>query len=72
VIIEHLAGLEAVTSTKQACALLRHGRQSTGDGDRCHAHRRRGPRKQFTEVEGQRIVAVLRSWEYCDLAPAQV
>jgi putative transposase len=30
------------------------------------------PANKLTEVEPQRILAVLRSGEYCDLAPAQV
>jgi putative transposase len=76
VIGEHLAGLEAVTSTKAACALLgasratiyRHRRPPTVRP----AAPRPAPANKLTEAERQRILTVLRSEEYCDLAPAQV
>lgn len=73
---EHLQDLEAVTSTKRACALL--------GASRATLHRRRHPRSpvapaprpepanKLTEAERQHILGVLRSEEYCDLAPAQV
>jgi putative transposase len=77
VIAEHLEDLEAVTSTKQACALL--------GASRATVYRRRRPRlprpvppprpepaNKLTEAERQHILTVLRSEEYCDLAPAQV
>lgn len=75
-IAAHLEDLEAVTSTKRACALLGTSRATL--------HRRRNPRpasppaprpapaNKLTEAERQRILAVLRSPDYCDLAPAQV
>jgi putative transposase len=78
VIAEHLEDLEAVTSTKQACALLGASRATV-------YRRRRRPRpprpvppprpepaNKLTEAERQHILTVLRSEEYCDLAPAQV
>lgn len=73
---EHFEDLEAVTSTKQACALL--------GASRATRYRRRRPPvagpppprptppNALSEAERQRILAVLRSAEYCDLAPAQV
>jgi putative transposase len=76
VIDEHFDDLEAVTSTKQACALL--------GASRATRYRRRRPPvagppvarptppNALTEAERQHILAVLRSAEYCDLAPAQV
>ncbi len=75
-IAEHLEDLEAVTSTQQACALL--------GASRATIYRRRRPRlarpvparpeppNKLTEAERQHILTVLRSEEYCDLAPAQV
>lgn len=68
--------LKAVTSTKQACDLLGRPRAT-------HYRRlqpavagpptpRPAPPNALTEAEQQRILAVLRSPEYCDLAPAQV
>ena len=75
-IAEHLEDLEAVTSTKRACALLgasratvyRHRRPPTSRP----APARPEPANTLTEAERQRILAVLRSEEYCDLAPAQI
>jgi putative transposase len=68
--------LETVTSTKQACDLLGKPRAT-------HYRRLRGPvlgpptprpapPNTLSEAERQHILAVLRSPEYCDLAPAQV
>jgi putative transposase len=68
--------LVAVTSTKSACDLLGKARAS-------HYRRLRGPRlgppaprpappNKLTEAERQDILMVLRSPEYCDLAPAQI
>jgi putative transposase len=76
VIADHLDALEAVTSLKQACGLLGAARATV--------YRRRQPAvvgppaprpepaNKLTEAERQHILTVLRSAEYCDLAPAQV
>jgi putative transposase len=76
VIDEHFDELEAVTSTKGACVLL--------GASRATRYRRRRPPvagppaprptppNALSETERQHILAVLRSEEYCDLAPAQV
>jgi len=76
VIGAHLDDLEAVTSTKRACALLGAARATV--------YRRRNPPKarpaaarpepanKLAETERQHVLSVLRSPEYCDLAPAQV
>jgi len=76
VIEAHFDDLEAVTSTKAACALL--------GASRATRYRRRrlpvagppaprpAPPNALSEAERQRILAVLRCEEYCDLAPAQV
>lgn len=73
---QHLCDLEAVTSLKKACELI--------GANRSTIQRRRQPPKlgppaprpappnKLTEPERQRILAVLRSEEYCDLTPAQV
>jgi len=75
-IAEHFDDLAALTSTKQACALL--------GASRATLYRRRRPARygpaaprpappnKLTEAERQRVLTVLRSAEYCDLAPAQV
>jgi putative transposase len=75
-IAEHFDDLAAVTSTKQACSLL--------GASRATLYRRRrpspcgppasrpAPPNKLTEQERQRVLTVLRSAEYCDLAPAQV
>lgn len=73
---EHIDALEAATSMKQACWLLGASRATW-------YRRRRGPiagpplprptpQNALSEHERQHILAVLRSDEYCDLAPAQV
>ncbi len=73
---EHFAELVEVTSTARACALLGQARAT-------HYRRRRppvlgpppprpSPPNRLSEPERQRILSVLRSPEYCDLAPAQV
>jgi putative transposase len=76
VIAEHFDDLEAVTSTKHACALL--------GASRATRYRRRrapiagppaphpSPPNALGEAERQHVLSVLRSEEYCDLAPAQV
>jgi putative transposase len=76
VIAEHLKALEAVTSTKHACQLLGASRATIyrrrrPPVDRC-ATLRPAPANKLTEPERQQILAVLRSEEFCDLAPAQV
>lgn len=73
---EHFEDLEAVTSTKQACALLGASRAT------CYRRRRAPvagppaprptPPNALSEAERQHILSVLRSEEYCDLAAAQV
>ncbi len=68
--------LAAVTSTKLACELLGKPRAS-------HYRRQRprrlgppvprpAPPNKLSEAERQHILTVLRSDEFCDLAPAQV
>jgi len=76
VIAEHLEALEAVTSTKRACSLLGASR-ATIYRRRCPTAPRltvprSEPANKLTEAERQQILTVLRSEEYCDLAPAQV
>jgi len=76
VIDEHFPELVELTSTARACALLGKARAT-------HYRRRRppvlgppaprpSPPNRLSEAERQRILGVLRSPEYCDLAPAQV
>jgi putative transposase len=76
VIDEHFDALEAVTSTKQACALLGVSRATRYRRRRPPLFGPPAPRpvppQALTERERQHILAVLRSPEYCDLAPAQV
>ena len=73
---EHIDGLEAVTSLKRACQLIGANRSTI-------QRRRQPPRlgppaprpappNKLTEAERQHILSVLRSEEFCDLAPAQV
>ena len=75
-IAEDLEDLEAVTSTKQACALLGASRATIYRRRRPAVPRpgplRPEPANKLTEAERQHILTVLRSAEYCDLAPAQV
>jgi len=70
------AELVEFTSTARACALVGKGRAT-------HYRRQRppvqgppaprpAPPNKLTEGERQRILSLLRSPEYCDLAPAQV
>jgi putative transposase len=76
VIAEYLEDLEAATSTKRACALLGASRATIYRRRRPPTPRpvppRPEPANKLTEAERQHILAVLRSPEYCDLAPAQV
>lgn len=75
-IAEHLDDLEAVTSTKRACGLLGASRATIYRRRRPPAPRpvlgRCEPANKLTETERQHILDVLRSDDYCDLAPAQV
>ncbi|MGH9262639.1 MAG: IS3 family transposase, partial [Acidimicrobiales bacterium] len=68
--------LEAVTSTKRACTLLGASRATLYRRRRPPVIRpvglRPAPANALSEAERQEILAVLRSEEYCDLAPAQV
>ena len=75
-IAEHLDDLIEVTSTQTACRLLGQSRAS-------HYRRaqppiygpprpRPAPANSLTEPERQQVLTLLRSPEYCDLAPAQV
>ncbi len=75
-IAEHLEGLGVVTSTKKACALLGASRATVYRRRRPPVPRSPAPRptppNALTETERQQVLSVLRSSEYCDLAPAQV
>ncbi len=72
----HVDDLAAATSMTQACALLGASRAT------CYRRRRPSvagppaprpvPANALTEAERQHVLSVLRSPEYCDLAPAQV
>jgi putative transposase len=78
VIDAHLAVLEEVTSTKRACELL--------GASRATLYRRRNPTPPvlgpplprprpahaLSETEAGEVLEVLRSEQFCDLAPAQV
>ena len=72
----HLDGLEAVTSVKRACALLGASRATRYRRRRLPVAGPPAPRptppNALSEAERQHILAVLRSEEHCDLAPAQV
>lgn len=72
----HLDDLAAATSTRQACELLgrpraSHYRALAGPKLGPPAPRPAPPNK-LSEAERQKILTVLRSGEYCDLAPMQV
>lgn len=73
---EHLPALEEVTSTKKACELLGANRSTILRRRRSPVlgppAPRPAPPNKLTEAERTHILAVLRSEEYCDLAPAQV
>ena len=72
----HFDELEAVTSTRQACVLLGRSRAT------CYRRRRppvQGPPaprpeppNKLTEHERRHVLSVLRSPQFCDLAPAQI
>jgi len=76
VIDEHFEPLGVATSTKQACALLGKPRATHY---RCALlpvlgppTPRPRPANALSETERQQVLTLLRSAEYCDLAPAQV
>lgn len=73
---EHLDTLAEVTSTKRACELLGVSRATVLRRRRPPLHGpavpRPAPANKLTEPERQHILSVLRSEEFCDLAPAQV
>ena len=73
---EHFDDLVAVTSNARACALLGRSRATQHRRRRGPLHGppvpRPTPANALSEQERQQILAVLRSPEYCDLAPAQV
>ena len=72
----HFDDLEAVTSTKAACALLGASRATRYRRRRPPLARPPAPRptppNALSEAERQHVLSVLRCEEYCDLAPAQV
>ena len=72
----HLDDLAAVTSTRRACELLGRARASHYRHLVGPVHGPPGPRpappNKLSEAEQQNVLTVLRSTEYCDLAPAQV
>lgn len=75
-IADHFDNLEAVTSTSAACDLLGVSRATLYRRRRPPVQGpptpRPAPPNKLTEAERQRVLTVLRSAEYCDLAPAQV
>ena len=72
----HFGELEAVTSTAAACDLLGIARATRYRRRRPPVAGppapRRAPPNKLSEPERQHVLTVLRSPEYCDLAPAQV
>jgi putative transposase len=72
----HFGELEAVMSTTAACDLLGVSRATRYRRRRPPVQGpptpRPAPPNKLTEQERQRVLTVLRSAEYCDLAPAQV
>ncbi len=75
-ITETLGPLEEVTSTKRACELLGANRSTILGRRRGPMHGPPAPRPEpankLSEAERQHVLSVLRSEQYCDLAPAQV
>jgi len=76
VIDEAFTALREIVSTKRACRLVG---KSTATFYRCRQAPRLGPpvprpvpANALSETERQEVLAVLRSPEFCDLAPAQV
>jgi putative transposase len=72
----HFGELEAMTSTSAACDLLGVSRATRYRRQRPPLAGppppRPAPPNKLTEAERQHVLTVLRSEEYCDLAPAQV
>ncbi len=72
----HFEALEEVTSTKEACELLGRPRASHYRRNRLPVLGPPAPRptppNALSEAERQHVLGVLRSEEFCDLAPAQV
>jgi putative transposase len=72
----HFSDVEAVTSTRTACDLLGVSRATRYRRRRPPLAGPPAPRptppNKLTEAERQQVLEVLRSPEYCDLAPAQV
>ncbi len=72
----HLDDLASATSTKRACGLL--GQPRASHYRRCRPPKlgppapRPAPPNKLTEAEQQHVLGVLRSAEFCDLAPAQI
>ena len=73
---DHFDALEAVTSTREACALLGRSRATCYRRRQAPLHGPSAPRpapvNKLTEAERQHILSTLRSPEFCDLAPAQI
>jgi len=76
VIDTYFDALRDVTSTRQACELLGRSRASHYRAGQGPVHGppvpRPAPPNKLSEAEQQKVLTVLRSAEYCDLAPAQV
>jgi putative transposase len=76
VIDTHFDDLTAATSTRRACTLL--GQPRATHYRRCRPPvqgplaPRLTPPNKLSEAERQQVLGVLRSPEFCDLAPAQV
>ena len=72
---DHFEALAEATSTVEACALLGASRATRYRRRRPPPRRPSTPRpapvNKLTEAERQRVLALLRSEEFCDLAPAQ-
>lgn len=72
----HFGELEAMTSTSAACDLLGVSRATRYRRQRPPVAGPPAPRpappNKLTEAERQHVLTVLRSEDYCDLAPAQV
>lgn len=75
-IAETLPPLQETTSLKKACELLGANRSTIQRRRQPAVYGPPAPRPEpankLTEVERQHILSVLRSEEFCDLAPAQV
>lgn len=73
---DNLCDLETVTSLKKACELIGANRSTIQRRRRPPVYGPPAPRptppNKLTEAERQHILSVLRSEEFCDLAPAQV